>query len=289
MISVVMVTYHTGAILWESLASALDAEGVSEVVVVDNGNPAEVTEKLLAMSRENARLSVITGHGNEGFGRACNRGAASARGEYFLFLNPDALLPKAGAVELLRCGQEDGSDDWAAGPRLDNPDGTEQQGSRRAILTPWNAFVEASRAYRLMPNHPYFKRFNDHEAAPLAEPTAVPCLSGAAFLVPRSTWEKLGGFDPRFFLHVEDVDFFVRLSKAGGRAIFVPSARVVHHKSSSEVDPLFVERRKKQSLNLYFATHFKDVYPPGFLTLLRGMLWVSFAFRSVAHRVKSVR
>lgn len=286
MISVVIVSYRTGPILWESLKHALNAEGVGEVILVDNGNPDDVSQRLQEMVSQNARLTLITGHGNIGFAKACNLGASRARGEHLLFLNPDALLPTEGALDLLRAGLTYGGETWAAGPKLQNPDGSEQRGSRRAILTPWNAFIEAARLYKLMPNHPYFKRFNDHEATPVRKPTAVPCLSGAAFLVPRATWEELGGMDERFFLHVEDVDFFLRLSKIGGRAIYVPDAQVIHHKSSSEVDPLFIERRKKQSLNLYFATHFKDVYPPGFLTLLRAMLWASFAFRSVVFRVR---
>jgi GT2 family glycosyltransferase len=164
---------------------------------------------------------------------------------------------------------------------LIDPDGAEQQGSRRQILTPWNAFVEATKLWRIAPRHPAFRRFNDHEQPPLVRPTAVPCLSGACFLVPRKTWEAVGGMDRRFFLHVEDIDFFLRLNKLGGVAVAVPQVRVVHHKSSSEVDPLFVERRKKQSMNLYFRTHFSDVYPKGFLTLLRGLLWTSFSFRKL--------
>lgn len=286
MISVVIVSFHTGPILWDSLASALAAEEVSEVIVVDNGNPEDVVAALREKEKADPRLTLLSGHGNVGFAAACNRGAEQARGQHLLFLNPDALLPRDGAIRLREIGEAQGWVRWSTGPKLLNPDGSEQRGSRRAILTPWNAFVEASRLYKVAPNHPAFARFNSHEAPDLKKPTKVPCLSGACFLVPRATWDALGGMDERFFLHVEDVDFFLRLSKLGGHALFVPEVGVVHHKSSSEVSPLEVERRKKQSMNLYFATHFRDIYPPGFLTLLRGMLWTSFAFRSLTFRLR---
>ncbi|GGY53487.1 glycosyltransferase family 2 protein [Parvularcula lutaonensis] len=285
MISVVIVSFRTGAILWRCLESALSAGGVGEVIVVDNGNPKEVTDQLAKRAEAEPRMSLLTGHGNIGFAAGCNLGAEQARGTHLLFLNPDAILPIEAAAQLRAAGERQATEHWATGPRLCDPDGQEQRGSRRAILTPWNAFVEATRLYRIAPRHPAFRRFNEHEAPKLDKPTPVPCLSGACFLVPRATWEALGGMDRRFFLHVEDVDFFLRLNKLGGTAVYVPGVEVIHHKSSSEVSPLEIERRKKQSMNLYFATHFRGVYPPGFLTLLRGMLWISFAFRSLKFRV----
>ncbi|NRA28834.1 MAG: glycosyltransferase family 2 protein [Parvularculaceae bacterium] len=284
MISAIVVSYQTGAVLWDCLTSLIEAPEIGEVIVVDNGNPEHVSQGLFELAEEEHWVHLLAGHGNVGFAKGCNLGASKAMGTHLLFVNPDAILAPGAAHDLQQAGKASNAEHWAAGPKLTDPDGTEQRGSRRDILTPWNAFVEASRLYRLMPNHPRFKRFNDHEAAPITSTSPVPCLSGACFLVPRTTWDGLHGMDPRYFLHVEDVDFFLRLNKIGGLALYVPSVVVAHHKSSSQVDPLFVERRKKQSLNLYFATHFKDVYPPGFLTLLRAMLWTSFAFRSLTFR-----
>jgi len=288
-ISAIVVTYHTGAVLWDCLTSLIEAPEIGEVIVVDNGNPEQVSTGLFELAEEEHWVHLLAGHGNIGFAKGCNLGANKAMGTHLLFVNPDAIV-RPGAAELLQeAGHRAKSDLWVAGPKLVDPDGTEQRGSRRDILTPWNAFVEASRLYKLMPNHPRFKRFNAHETQPLTKTTAVPCLSGACFMTNRDTWDGLRGMDPRYFLHVEDVDFFLRLNKAGGLSLYVPEVEVVHHKSSSDVDPMFVERRKKQSLNLYFATHFKDVYPPGFLTLLRAMLWTSFAFRSVTFRFRKGR
>ncbi|MCQ8184280.1 glycosyltransferase [Parvularcula maris] len=281
MISVIIVSYMTGGVLFSSIETALGQDGVGDVLLVDNGNPAMDEERLDALASAEERLTVLRGQGNVGFAAACNLGAAHARGRYCLFLNPDALLPEGAAVKLAEAGEGSGAEHWVTGPVLLNPDGTEQQGSRRQILTPWNAFVEATKLWKLAPQHPAFRRFNDHEAPPLQRSTVVPCLSGACFLVPRGTWDELGGMDQRFFLHVEDIDFFLRLNKLGGLAIAVPEVGVVHHKSSSQVDPLFVEKRKKQSMNLYFDTHFKGVYPKGFLSLLRGLLWTSFSFRKL--------
>jgi GT2 family glycosyltransferase len=288
MIAVVMVSFHTGPVLWRSLDAALAQEGVGEVVLVDNGNDEETLLRLEDTAAREPKLRILTGHGNIGFAAGCNLGAAASEAGHLLFLNPDAHLPEGGAAALLSAGSGR-EEPWAVGPRLVGPDGDEQRGSRRAILTPWNAFVEASRLYRVMPNHPYFARFNDHEAEPAEGVTEVPCLSGACFLLPRTSFDRVGGFDDAFFLHVEDVDFFLRMSRAGGTMLFEPAVRVKHYKSSSRVDPLRIERLKRQSLNLYFASHFKGYYPPGFLTLLRGMLWTAFGARAARYHLRRTR
>ncbi|MEM6746414.1 MAG: glycosyltransferase family 2 protein [Pseudomonadota bacterium] len=288
-ISIIMVSYHTGPVLRRSVEAALASSAVGEVILVDNGNPDLVVEDLKAWSAEEPRLALLSGHGNIGFAAACNRGAAVAQGDRLFFLNPDAVLAEDAVEELQRVADEQQGPLWAVGPKLLNPDGSEQQGGRREILTPWNAFVEASRLYKLAPRHPRFQRFNSHEAERLDDVTAVPCLSGAAFMVPREAYDALGGFDAGYFLHVEDIDFFLRLGEAKGRILYVPQAEVHHFKSSSRIDPLHIERLKKQSLNRYFARHYIGIYPKGFLTLLRGMLWLSFGFRVTTFRLRRWR
>ncbi len=286
-VSVVMVSYHTGAVLERSIEAALASDLVTDVVLVDNGNPDVVVERLTAWAEKEPMLMLLTGHGNVGFASACNRGARAAKRETLFFLNPDAVLEENAVTELWQTGNALGGEIWATGPKLLNPDGTEQQGGRRDILTPWNAFVEASRLYKLAPNHPRFRRFNSHEEERLDEVTTVPCLSGAAFMVPRKAFDRIEGFDEGYFLHVEDIDFFLRLGQADGRILYVPQAEVYHFKSSSRVDPLRIERLKKQSLNRYFARHYSGgIYPKGFLTLLRGMLWLSFGFRVTTWRLR---
>ncbi|MEE4213376.1 MAG: glycosyltransferase family 2 protein [Parvularcula sp.] len=285
MIAVVMVSFHTGPVLWRSIEAALAQPEVSELALVDNGNPPDTIARLRELAAAHPKLTLLSGHGNVGFAAGCNLGVSATTADTLLFLNPDAVLPPGGASALAQEGAASDEDLWAAGPKLIGPDGAEQRGSRRAILTPWNAFVEAARLNRLMPNHPSVKRFNEHEMAAGSATMSVPCLSGACFCVPRRAFEAIGGFDHAFFLHVEDIDFFLRLARAGGRMLFVPSVEVVHFKSSSRVDPLRIERLKRQSLNLYFASHFKGYYPPGFLSVLRAMLWTAFFARALRHNV----
>ena len=290
-VSAIVVSYFTGPLL----ARALDALGaqacVREIILIDNGNWAGAVEDAVAPLRGEGRppITVLSGHGNVGFAAACNLGARQAAGDSLLFLNPDAILPPGAADALLgdarreerSAAQRGAAQPWLIAPRLINPDGTEQQGSRRDVLTPWRAFVEASRLYRLAPRHPYFRRFNLHgDPCPkaLAE---VPVISGACFLMRADAYWSIDGMDERYFLHVEDIDFCLRFSRAGGRVLFDPKVEVVHFKSSSRVNPLGVEARKTASVNLYFRSHFADVYPPLFLPVVAALLWANFFVRTV--------
>src|SRR5947208_1339710 len=91
-ISVVMVSYHTGATLWASLERVLADPAVGQVVLVDNGNDAATQAELARRAAATPRLIIVSGHGNVGFAAGCNRGARLATGQFLLLLNPDCLI-----------------------------------------------------------------------------------------------------------------------------------------------------------------------------------------------------
>lgn len=280
-VSAIVVSYFTGPLLARAIASLKSQPDVSEIIVVDNGNWDGAVAAAVGANEGGAPCTIVSGHGNVGFATACNLGAKKAAGEFLLFLNPDAALPTGGLARLLA----DGANlkrPWLIGPMIVNPDGAEQQGSRRRVLTPWTALVEATKLYRIAPRHPYFRRFNMHGDPRPSDVSPVPVISGACFFLPRKDYFDLGGMDERYFLHVEDVDFCLRFAKAGGGVYFDPNVSVVHHKSSSRASAMRVERRKTASVIRYFHVHFSTPYPPGFLFLVACVLWSFFAVKLVA-------
>lgn len=280
-VSAIVVSFFTGPLLARAIASLKAQAEIREIIVVDNGNWEGAVAAAAAATPEGAPVEIITGHGNVGFATACNLGAKRASGGYLLFLNPDAMMPTGGLARLIADGQALRRP-WVMGPMIVNPDGTEQQGSRRRTLTPWTAFVEAAKLYRIAPRHPYFRRFNIHDEPRPAAVTPVPVISGACFFLHREDYFLIGGMDERYFLHVEDIDFCLRFAKAGGGVYFDPHVGVSHHKSSSRVSAMRVERRKTASIIRYFNTHFADAYPRPFLWLVAALLWFLFSLRLAA-------
>ena len=274
-VSAIVVSYYTGPVLLRAIDALLAAPEIAEIILVDNGNPSADIDSARAREPSGARLCVITGHGNIGFAAACNLAATKATGEHLLFINPDAILPQGGAAQLL----EDAASlkrPCVLGAKLVNPDGGEQRGSRRETLTPWRAFVEMTRIYKLAPRHPYFRRFNLHDGDSPEKIIETPTISGACFFIHCDDYFLIGGMDERYFLHVEDVDFCLRLADAGGRVYFTPNVDIIHFKSSSRANAVRIEYRKTVSMMRYFNAHFSKAYPAPFLWLVYAGLWAAF-------------
>ncbi len=246
-ISVVMVSYFTGPSLMEAVPAVLADPDILELIIVDNGNTVSARQRLWALAKSERRIRIVQGHGNVGFGRACNYGAQLSKGDYILFLNPDAVIEKGTAMELAECG--DGlTRPWIAGGNLQTVNGVEQRGARRSELTPLSAVVSFTPLHKL----PWFKSIHlEHLPVP-DEPVEMPIVSGACLMMDRESFEMLGGFDERYFLHVEDIDICRRAKLAGGEVYFVPEAKVMHYGSTSKARIVRVERNKFRGFVRYF-------------------------------------
>ena len=127
-VSVVMVVYMTGEALQQSIECVLADPLVDELVIVDNGSTRMEAARLKRLSESDARLRLLTGHGNVGFARGANLGARGAAGDTIVFLNPDAFLQPGCIAELVRA--IDGRPvPTLVGGRVLNADRTEQRGA----------------------------------------------------------------------------------------------------------------------------------------------------------------
>jgi len=257
-VSGVMVSYWTGPVLFAAIEAVLaqNQEGVVELIVVDNGNPPAVTKELARRAKTEPWLRLVSGYGNIGFTRGCNIGARRAVGHYLLLLNPDCCLGP-GAIPALLAEASVLGDHWMLGCRVVNPDGSEQRGSRRALLTPYTALVEAFRLDMLAPRLFRRHRLNHHDDPPPNGTVRIPAISGACMMLPAATFHAMGGLDEGYFLHVDDLDLCLRLDRAEIPVYYAPHVEVVHHMSSSDANPVLVEWHKTRGFLRYFWTHFR--------------------------------
>jgi len=246
-ISVVMVSYYTGPSLMESVPAVLMDPDILELIIIDNGSIASARQRLWELTKNESRVRIVQGHGNIGFGRACNYGAELSKGDYILFLNPDAVTEKGTAMRMADCG-ENLKLPWVVGGNLQTVNGVEQRGARRSELTPISAVVSFTPLHKL----PGFQSIH-LEKTPLPEkPVEMPIVSGACMMINRESFNMLGGFDDRYFLHVEDIDICRRARLSGGDVFFVPNAKVMHYGSTSRTRIVKVERNKLRGFIRYF-------------------------------------
>jgi N-acetylglucosaminyl-diphospho-decaprenol L-rhamnosyltransferase len=220
-VSAIVVSYNSAAYLPACVAS-LRAEGVAQVVVVDN---ASSDGSVGAVRAADPAVDVVESGANLGFGGGANRGADVCSGDYLLILNPDTVV-EPGTVKALSEALDRDPGLAIVGPRMENLDGTLYPSVRRfpeLTVAAGHAFVGL-----IWPRNPFTRRYRmldwDHDR-PAAD---VDWVGGACLLVRRSAFDVVAGFDERYFMYVEDVDLCWRMHQAGWRIGYEPGGRVVH-------------------------------------------------------------
>jgi len=254
--SIIIVSYHTGAVLFRTLETLIDQDGIKEIILIDNGNPPAITKELKQLTQQYTNLSIYTDQGNIGFGAGCNLGASYATGKYLLFLNPDCLLlPDAlnTAISLMKKNPEA----WLSGCRHIYPSGELQCGNKRNLLSPSTAFAQVFR--KITGNRSRFPSLNIIEKTSDNNAEYVPAVSGAFMLFTREYFDILEGFDEGYFFHVEDLDMCQRIADKKGKILYMPSVCAVHFRSSSDVSSFFIERQKMRGFLRYFRLHYNEL------------------------------
>lgn len=285
-VSVVMVSYNTGNVLYDSIASVLLQPELHELILVDNGNPVSIREELQQLAAKEARLKIIINPHNTGFASGCNIGTRQAKGSYLLILNPDCIIPPDTFSRVIT-NFALFPETRVAGCYIANPDYTEQSGSRRNLLTPWVAIVESLGLHKLLPENTNLPRMNLHTSTLPSSPVYIPAISGAFMMMKRETYQQLGGIDEGYFFHVEDLDFCLQVHKSGGKILYIPDIKVIHYRSTSKVSTAFIERNKTKGFVRYFHKNFKDSYFPGFIPLLTAAIYLRLGCRLASTMLKS--
>ena len=273
--SVVIVNFNAGAVLQECILAVLPQ--ARQVVVVDNASVAEGFESAVAMFADDPRVVIIRSERNRGFAAGCNLGIAACTEATILLLNPDSIV-HPGALPRLHEVLHARPSTGMVGGYLVSTDGSEQGGGRRAVPTPWRSAVRAFGLTRFARRWPrLFSDFYLH-LEPLPEgPIPVEAISGACMLVKREALDAVGLLDEGYFLHCEDLDLCMRFHQSGWAVLFVPDARVLHHKGACSHDRrIFVEWHKHRGMVRFYRKHFRHQYPAGLMVAVSLGVWLRF-------------
>jgi len=193
-----------------------------------------------------------------------------------LILNPDCIVGPD-TLERLLDFMDATPDAGMAGCVIRNPDGSEQRSARRRILDPWIGLIRFLHLERFFPQLTRNKRL-DLINDPIPEgPVPVEAISGAFMLVRRTAFEAVGPLDEGYFLHCEDLDWFVRFRHAGWKLYLVPDVEVVHHQGScSSGRPVVVEWYKHKGMVRFFRKFQLRDYPLPFGVLVIIDIWAHF-------------
>jgi len=214
-LTIVTVCFNSQKVLPRMLASVPD--GV-RVIIVDNASTDRASIRQIATDHEATLIELSE---NKGFGIACNIGAAEAKTEFLLFLNPDVEI-RPNALQILREAAERYPEASAFNPRILNENGT----------------TRFKRHSNLLPRSKWLAKVAQEKDC------EIPVLVGAAIFLRKVHFDTVGGFDPLIFLYYEDDDLSLRLRDECGPLYFIASAEVIHIGGASSSRSVDVARIK---------------------------------------------
>lgn len=196
-----------------------------EIIVVDNDSHDESLDYLKEMHSKK-EITLVHSGSNLGYGRANNLGAKYAKGKYLLILNPDVsvepdLLQKM--VDYMEANPAIG----VLGPQLYFFNG-QIQDSCRKFMRPADLVIKRTPLQRFKFLK---KRVDEYVMADFnhTETREVDLVTGACFMASKAAFEKVNGFDSRYFLFMEDADLCRKMWGAGYKIVYFPSSRALHY------------------------------------------------------------
>lgn len=230
-LSVIVVSRNVKDLTRQCLASIYEntKEVSFEVILIDNGSSDGSPEMVEA---EFPQVRLIRNAVGRGLARANNQGLEISKGRYLLTLNSDTIV-QPGAFDKLVRFMDEHPDAGGATPKLVLPDGSPHPVFCGKAPTLKSELLDAlsalhSRIAEIAPK----ARFDT--SIDFEKTQQVPCiLWGTALIVRREAYQTIGEQDPRFFVYCEDVDWSMRLVKAGWKLYYVHDAVVVHYGGQS--------------------------------------------------------
>lgn len=206
-----------------TLNSLINEESISKIVIVDNGGGCNWLKNY-----SQPKVELLTLKTNCGFGAGHNEvfRRYSDQYDFTLICNPDIVFGLGEVDKLYKFSA--GNNIGLSIPKVLYPDGSVQY-SCRLLPSPYQLFIRR-----------FFTRFSQSinqtyelHQADLSQAFFAPSLSGCFMLMSKDALEETKGFDPRFFLYLEDVDLSRRVSQSKFSVRYCPDSVVVHEAQRS--------------------------------------------------------
>jgi GT2 family glycosyltransferase len=220
-LSIIIVNWNTGDQLKNCIDSIKSCQDSSNLplIIIDNAS----SDNSIDLIRATPQILLIELKNNVGFAKACNLGASLAYSKYLLFLNPDTLVFDGTfkfSVEFMESSKNNRV--GICGVQLVDESSTISR-SCSQFPTPLRLILQSLGVDRYLTKFSHFLTSWDHKSVKLVDQ-----VIGAYFLVKSNLFIQLNGFDERFFLYYEEVDFSYRARLAGWFSAYISDVKVFH-------------------------------------------------------------
>ncbi|MFZ1006131.1 MAG: glycosyltransferase family 2 protein [Candidatus Sulfotelmatobacter sp.] len=246
-VSVIIVTYGSSKDVPDCVDSLLRQSVPIEIFLVDNASLDNTAEVVSDYAERYENVHAILNEDNVGLAAGNNVPMGLCQGEYLLMLNPDTLFRDDSLQRMIEFLDKN-PDVGVAGPRNVYPDGEPHVSFRSS----WD--IGDILMWRVLPYR--FPRFL-HDRLSSYKTQDVLFISGSCLLIRRNIFQRIGGYDPEYFLSIEDVcDLCIRVKQTGSRVVFLGDQEVVHLTGRSGVQaPYIVVWHGLQGSVYHFLKH----------------------------------
>jgi GT2 family glycosyltransferase len=256
-VSVIIVNWNSKDFVRQCLNALFQhCQAISlEVIVVDGGS-FDGCDQMIAT--EFPQVIFIQVGQNVGFARANNLGFERATGKFVWLLNPDTEIKRQAAETLLQTLQSR-KDIGMVGARLLNSDGSLQTSCVQSLPTPLNQALDCEVLRRLFPK---LSLWGIAALQSQSEPIEVEAISGACMMLRREDFNRVGCFNPGYFMYAEDMDLCFKIRRAGLKIVYAPGAEVRHHGGGSAQKQCskFSVVLMREAVTFYLSTNYGIFY-----------------------------
>lgn len=234
-LSIIIVSYNSEDFISQCVESILKFKPKdAELIVLDNAS-TDLTLRKLQKFKE--KIKLISSKENLGFSKGNNLATQGAKGEFLFFINPDTKLTSNIFDQMIEY-YLNADDIGIMGPKLVMSDGKVQPSAIK-LPTLWGAFKAC-----------FFNRRNDYfQYVPETKiPLEVECLFGAAYLIKKDVFERIGKWDEKYFLYYEDIQLCKDVRKIGKKIIYYPLVEVKHIVGGTKSDKKYQENIKSAQI-----------------------------------------
>jgi GT2 family glycosyltransferase len=211
----------------EKIGKEIDYE-----IIVSSSATEEATYDL--MREKFSRLIFLPHKKNVGFGFVANDGLKKARGKYLFIINHDIII-KDQAIQKLLAYIKAHKSVGLVGPRLINFDGSIQNSAFKFYN--WQTIVYRRTFFgKFGFAKKHLEKFLLKSELEKNEPIEVDWIMGSAMMTTAEAVKRVGGFDTRFFMYFEDVDWCWRFWQSGYKVVYNPTVKVAHYHGKASLN-----------------------------------------------------
>lgn len=246
-LSIIIISYNTAEITkncLESVVRSIKNKINYEIIVVDNASSDKTISLLTDYELRITNLKLIKNDKNLGFAKANNQGVKVAKGKYILFLNSDIVVLEDAIAKLLDFFKTEENTIHFLGGKLLN-----KNLSPQPSCGPFYTLPVVFGALFLRGDYWGLTRSSPNKVK------EVDWVSGACILTKKEHFYKVGGFDEKIFMYMDEIDLLFRAKKQAMKTFFYPDAKFIHLASASSGGKTYPILQVYRGFLYFYKTH----------------------------------